>query len=166
MLSHSPGPFSPIMLCRRGMKKCFCERSLLHMYRLKQHVATDVDLKHLSQPFICYLKLCLHSSGIWMGLQMFTLHLCRNGEHTRCRECAGVGSHCGTSPAHRDICRSERLALAQAPEQLRRTCIARGSCQEGPIQHGRFYLCEFPKSKAQAHSSVGLESRSSGADSR
>lgn len=119
-----------------------------------------------SLPAFHLLPKTLHSSGIWMGLQMFTLHLCRNGEHTRCRECAGVGSHCGTSPAHRDTCRSERLALAQALEQLCRMSIARGNCQEGSTQHGRSYLHEFPKSKAQAHSSVGLESRSSGADSR
>lgn len=63
--------------------KCFGQSSLFHICRLRLHVLSDVDLQNISpRPFICHLKICLPSSGIFMGLQTFILHLFGSVEHT------------------------------------------------------------------------------------
>lgn len=49
-LTHSPGPYRPILLCKGSRKKCFREGSPFHVGGLTGHVVSDVDLKRRSQP--------------------------------------------------------------------------------------------------------------------
>lgn len=163
-VTHGPYPFNPVILCWRDKKKCFGESSLFHFLRLRLHVPSDVDLKHLSQPFhlspVCLLLaswwVCRHSfcTSVEMWNSQWWSGAWRNG--------AIPGWCCGVSPAHRDS-RSLRTHLLRHLHIRAGHALWRESCSvvsQWVIQHGGLTWVNFPRQDQDTGSQhVGLETR-------
>lgn len=151
MLSHNPGPFSSIILFKRDKKKCSWESGLFHICRLRLHVPSNIDLKHLSKPLHlspenlyaspCKISILLESWWVYR----YSFCTSRNVEHTvvvwsmmlwKNTKLTLRSSSCpyGETP------RNRRLTFAWAPEHQSRACIAWGRLprySQGATQHDR-----------------------------